>query len=194
MSNDTNPTKPVNKNVLWIIITVLLLVGNVILLVSLMNTKSDLERYSEPADEISNLEINLSDCYVRLDDAIAREKDKELQITRLDKQITKLREEAKDKAGLSRQAVREFQNSGLRNPEKEIIDDLLKHPNLIPAKSGVIEGMKFFEQNKIIILSRELVYAPFTDGTKSGKMLLEYSITSDGRISWTPIKAYEGGN
>ena len=194
MSNKETPAKPVNKNVLWIIITVLLLIGNIILIVSLMNAKGDLERYSEPADEISNLEINLSDCFVRLDDAIAREKDKDRQVTRLENQVKKLRKEAKDKAGLSRQAVREFQNSGLRNPEKEIIADLLKHPNLIPAKSGVVEGMKFFEQNKILILSRELVFAPFTDGTKSGKMILEYSITSDGRISWVPIKAYEGGN
>ncbi len=194
MSNDTVQSKPVNKNVLWIIITVLLLIGNIILIVSLMNTKSALERYSEPADEISNLEINLSDCFVRLDDAIAREKDKDRQVTRLKNQVKKLREEAQDKAGLSRQAVREFQNKGLQRPEQEIIADLLKHPNLIPAKSGVVEGMKFFEQKKIIILSREIVFAPFTDGTKSGKMILEYSITSDGRISWVPIKAYEGGN
>ena len=71
MTNDTIPAKPVNKNIIWIIITLLLLIGNILLLVSLMNAKSDLERFSDAADEISNLDIELSDCRVRLDDAMA---------------------------------------------------------------------------------------------------------------------------
>jgi len=130
MNNDTVPAKPVNKNALWIIITVLLLIGNILLVVSLMSNKSDLERYSDAADEISNLEIDLSDCFVRLEDAVAREKDKDNVVNRLDKQVKKLQEEVRGMSGLSRQAIREFQNKGLRTPEQDIIADLLKHPNL----------------------------------------------------------------
>ncbi|MCP4704072.1 MAG: hypothetical protein GY865_05640 [candidate division Zixibacteria bacterium] len=194
MTDDTTPTKPVNKNALWIIITILLMVGNILLLISLMSTKADLERFSEPADEISNLDIELSDCRVRLDDATAREKDKDRQITRLENKNKKLKDEVKGMSGLSSQAIRKFKNSGLNRPELEIIDDLMKHPNLIPVKSGSLDGMKFYEKKKVFILSENLVYAHFSDGTKNGTMILEYSVTSDGRISWVPIKAYEGGS
>jgi len=194
MTNDTIPAKPVNKNIIWIIITLLLLIGNILLLVSLMNAKSDLERFSDAADEISNLDIELSDCRVRLDDALAREKDKDRKAESLGKQVKKLREEAIGISRLSAQTIREFKNTGLRNPEQNIITDLIKHPNLIPVKSGSDNGMKFYDKKKIFVLSRNLVFAHFSDGNKGGTMILEYSITSDGRISWVPIKAYEGNN
>jgi len=192
MNDETTPIKPVNKNTIWIVVTLLLLIGNIVLLVSLMNVKGDLERYSDSADEISNLEIEISDCRVRLDDAIARDKIKERRVGTLDKQVKKLREEVKGISGLSRQTIREFINTGLRNPEQDIIADLMKHPNLIPIKSGSGDGMKFYEKKKVFILSPDLVFAHFSDGTKNGTMILEYSITSDGRISWVPLKAYEG--
>lgn len=194
MTNYTVQAKPVNKNIIWIIITSLLLTGNIFLLVSITNAKSDLERYSDAADEISNLDIELSDCRVRLDDALAREKDKERRVESLDRQVKKLREEAKGTSKLSSQTIREFKNTGLRNPEQNIITDLMKHPNLIPVKSGSDDGMKFYDKKKIFVLSRNLVFAHFSDGNKNGTMILEYSITSDGRISWLPIKAYEGNN
>ena len=194
MTNDTIPAKPVNKNIIWIIITLLLLIGNILLLVSLMNAKSDLERFSDAADEISNLDIELSDCRVRLDDAMAREKDKDRKAESLGKQVNRLREEAIGISRLSAQTIREFKNKGLRNPEQNIITDLMKHPNLIPVKSGSDNGMKFYDKKKIFVLSRNLVFAHFSDGNKGGTMILEYSITSDGRISWVPIKAYEGNN
>lgn len=194
MSHDTVSAKPVNKSTIWIIITMLLLIGNIIMLVSLMKTKGDLERYADSADEISNLEIELSDCRVRLDDAKASEQDKERRVTSLDKQVKKLREEAIGISRLSRQAVRAFKNSGLRNPEQDIITDLIKHPNLIPVKSGSDGGMKFYDKKEIFVLSSNLVFAQFSDGNKNGSMILEYSVTSDGRISWVPIKAYEGNS
>lgn len=186
--------KPVNKNAIWIIVVSLLLIGNISLLVSLMNAKNDLSRYSDVADEISNLEINLSDCRVRLDDAKAGEQDKDRRVTLLEKQVKKFREEAKTSSKLTRQTIREFQNTGLRNPEQDIIADLIKNPNLIPIKSGSADGMKFYDKKKIFVMSRNLVYAHFSDGSKNGAIILEYSITSDGRISWVPIKAYEGNN
>ncbi len=192
MSNDATPAKPANKNALWIVVFLVLAASNIILLITLNSTKGDLERYSESADEISNLEIELSDCRVRLDDAIYRETEKNRRVTQLDTQVKKLKEDVQGLSGLSRQAIRVFQNYGLRNPEAEIIADLMKHPNLIPIKSGSTEGMKFYEKKKIIILSKNLVFAHFSDGIKNGSMILEYSITSDGRISWVPIKAYEG--
>jgi hypothetical protein len=194
MTNDTIPAKPVNRNIIWIIITLLFLIGNVFLMVSLSNAKDDLERYSDAADEISNLEIELADCRVRLDDALARDEEKGWRVQSLQKQVKKLREEAIGISRLSEQTIREFKNKGLRNPEENIITDLIKHPNLIPVKSGSDDGMKFYDKKKIFVLSRNLVFAHFSDGNKGGTMILEYSITSDGRISWVPIKAYEGNN
>lgn len=194
MSNDAASAKPVNKSVIWIIVVLLLLIGNIFLLVSLSNARDDLERYSDPADEISNLEIDLADCRVRLDDAIAREKDKERRVNSLDNQVKKLREEAQEKSKLSIQTIREFKNTGLRNPEQDIINDLMKNSQLIPIKSGTEAGMKFYDKKKVYVMSRNLVFAHFSDGTKNGVMVLEYNIKSDGRINWVPIKAYEGNN
>jgi len=188
MNNDTAPAKPVNKNIVWIIITILLLIGNIFLLVSLTKTKSELERYRDPGEEISNLEIEIADCRVRLDDALAREKDNERRVKSLNRQIKRLREEVIGISKLSRQTIREFKNKGLKNPEQEIIADLMRHPNLIPIKSGSGDGMKFYDKKKVFVLSRNLVFAHFSDGNKNGTMILEYSITSDGRISWVPIK------
>jgi hypothetical protein len=70
----------------------------------------------------------------------------------------------------------------------------MKNSHLIPVNSGVEGGMKFYDKKKVYVMSRNLVFAHFSDGTKNGIMILEYSVTSDGRISWVPIKAYEGNN
>lgn len=75
---------------------------------------------------------------------------------------------------------------------KDIINDLRKHPELIPY-DGVLGGtMGFYDPEGIHILSDRWVFAGFDDGHINGYMLLSYSI-NDGKISWEVIDSYLDG-
>jgi len=75
---------------------------------------------------------------------------------------------------------------------KDIINDLMKHPKLIPY-DGVLGGtMGFYDPEGIHMLSGRWVFAGFDDGHINGYMLLSYSI-KDGKISWEVIDSYLDG-
>ncbi|HHV64455.1 MAG TPA: DUF4362 domain-containing protein [Peptococcaceae bacterium] len=75
---------------------------------------------------------------------------------------------------------------------KEIINDLMQHPELIPYE-GVLGGtMGFYDPESILVLSDRWVFAGFDDGHINGYMLLSYRI-SDGKISWEVIDFYLDG-
>ncbi len=72
---------------------------------------------------------------------------------------------------------------------QDIINDLVKHDELIPYK-GVLGGkMGFYYKERIHVLSDKWVYAYFEDGHISGYMLLSYSIDNK-EISWKVIDSY----
>lgn len=82
-----------------------------------------------------------------------------------------------------------LKQQGFNGSIQDIIDDLVKHPELIPY-AGVLGGkMGFYSPENICVLSDKWVYAGFDDGHINGYMLLAYSITN-GTISWEVIDSY----
>jgi len=82
-----------------------------------------------------------------------------------------------------------LKRQGFDGNVQDIINDLVKHNELIPYK-GVLGGkMGFYFEDKIYVLSDKWVFAYFEDGHISGYMLLNYSIDNNN-ISWKAIDSY----
>ena len=191
MKKDEPIPKKSGKNIAWIVIILLLLAGNVILLLSLLSTRSDLERYSDVRDELSNYDIELTDCRVRLEDALEREKETENRLQSKDRHLRQIQQEIEGMTTLSSKSIADLKSKGLKNPEEDIKSDLMKHPEMIPVKPSPGGEMGFYNRRQIYVLNRYLVYASFSDGKKNGMMILEYDVANNGKIVWKPLKAYE---
>lgn len=89
---------------------------------------------------------------------------------------------------LSDWAIESFRAKGLSDPVNDIISDLTKHPELIPYK-GILGGTMRFYDTESRVLNNKWVYAYFEDGHYSGYMLLEYTVSDKGKISWENIAA-----
>lgn len=75
---------------------------------------------------------------------------------------------------------------GFEGSVLDIVDDLIKHPELIPYE-GVLGGkMGFYHKDEIYVLTDQWVCANFDDGHISGSLLLRYKI-NNGAISWDII-------
>lgn len=119
----------------------------------------------------------------------------ELEIDKLKKQINDLKpatqnadQNINENIKLSDWAIESLKAKGLSDPVRDIISDLLKHPELIPYE-GILGGTMRFYENEIRVLNNKWVYAYFEDGHYSGYMLLEYDVTDNGKISWKKITA-----
>lgn len=85
--------------------------------------------------------------------------------------------------------LQELREKGLSDPEKQILDDLAKHPEII-KEEGVLGGtMGFYDMSSAVILNEKWVYAPYDDGHITGYMVAEYSVSGGGKISWKVIKS-----
>jgi hypothetical protein len=90
---------------------------------------------------------------------------------------------------LSYEQVEYFRNLGLVDPLNDIINNLKKHPELIPFK-GVLGGtMHFSEKEGVYVLNINYVLAAFSDGHIAGSMLLQYDVAPGGKISWKTVNA-----
>lgn len=85
--------------------------------------------------------------------------------------------------------INEMKKKGLANPVDDIISDLQKHPELIPYNGTLGGTMGFYFKKEIWVLNSKWVFAYFEDGHTSGYLLLEYTVTDDGRINWKRIAA-----
>jgi len=82
-----------------------------------------------------------------------------------------------------------LRRQGFNGGVQEIIDDLIKHKELIPYE-GVLGGtMDFFAKESIFVISDKWVLAYFEDGHIGGNMLLRYSI-KNGDIHWKVTDSY----
>lgn len=82
-----------------------------------------------------------------------------------------------------------LKRQGFDGSVQDIINDLLKHNELIPY-DGVLGGkMGFHSKENVYVLSDKWVYAYFDDGHINGYMLLSYSV-NNGAISWKVIDSY----
>ena len=83
--------------------------------------------------------------------------------------------------------IEQLKKKGLKEPVKNIIDDLKNHRELIPYK-----GMIFYPESRIHILSPRWVYTSLDDGHICGQMLLKYKVSKKGKISWEVVDSYLG--
>lgn len=92
-------------------------------------------------------------------------------------------------SGLTDWQISQLQRKGLENPARQLVDSLVDHPDLIPY-DGVAGGTMAFRPPTVQILSGRWMFAGFDDGHIAGHMLVEYSVASDGSLSWRAIDAY----
>ena len=79
---------------------------------------------------------------------------------------------------------------GLADPLNALAEDLMTHPELIPYK-GVMGGkMGFYSKKDIHLVTSRWVVATFEDGHVRGRMLLEYTVATEGKIYWRVLSAY----
>lgn len=77
---------------------------------------------------------------------------------------------------------------GLQNPINDLVQDLMKHKELIPCKGTLGGTPGFYNPNGITVLSKKRVIADFDDGHVEGTIELTFSV-SNGAISWTVLQA-----
>lgn len=84
-----------------------------------------------------------------------------------------------------------LKGKGLDNPYKELIEDLLKHQELIREK-GVLGGtMQFLAGKRTIVLGPDRVLAEYEDGHIGGQGLFQYKVVAPGKISWQYLSHQE---
>ncbi len=110
-------------------------------------------------------------------------------VTALTKEKDDLSVQRNNFPGLSDLDIRRFKKKSIADPAYYIIDDLLKSPGLIPVE-GTLGGTPFFDRSTTWILSKQWVYAVFSDGHFEGKILLKYNIADDQKINWEVIDYY----
>jgi hypothetical protein len=86
--------------------------------------------------------------------------------------------------------VEELRQKGLENPARDITEDLMDHPELIPYEGAVGGEMRFHSQGEIHILGPKWVIAYFEDGHTPGCMILEYEVSDQGEITWKVVASY----
>lgn len=91
--------------------------------------------------------------------------------------------------GLSAHDVARFQRKGLEDPVGDILRDLTGRVDLIPDE-GVLGGTMYIVTRDSYILTDRWVLATYEDGHIRGRMLAEYRVQDDGRITWRRIDAY----
>jgi len=78
---------------------------------------------------------------------------------------------------------------GFEGNVQDIINDLVRHDELIPYEGALGGKMGFYSEDRIYVLSDKWVFAYFEDGHAYGYMLLSYSIDNN-KISWKIIDSY----
>lgn len=69
------------------------------------------------------------------------------------------------------------------NPERRILQELGKRPELIPQEA-VLGGSMAFVLQESVVLNRHWVLAVFEDGHVRGQALFEYQIHNQDEFSW----------
>lgn len=142
---------------------------------------------------ISSYQTRLTILNQRVDDLEASknawtQKEEKLtsEIADLNKQIEKDTELKKTFPTDNPEIINSLRRKGFNGGMQEIIDDLIKHKELIPFE-GVLGGtMGFYRKEDVYVISDKWVLAYFNDGHIGGNMILNYSVKS-GNISWNLI-------
>lgn len=106
----------------------------------------------------------------------------------LKEEIKKLKE-AFAESKLDDLAAFELEKKNYFGSPKDIITELVKHPELIPYE-GVLGGEILFREEGAKVLSHEWIFAPFDDGHISGYLLIHYSIVDGKPGDWKVVDSY----
>jgi hypothetical protein len=77
---------------------------------------------------------------------------------------------------------------GLKDPINGLVQDLMKHNEIIPCEGAVGGKPGFNDPNRIAVLSKDHVIADYDDGHVEGTIELTFMI-SNGTISWKVVNA-----
>lgn len=163
--------KSYRERFFWISLTIILVVSPLVLLLENINYKG----------KLIGIQQHEKMLIAEIEDLKSSLKEKENLLNLLENQ---------SKPEIYIFEIKQLKKKGLQNPIKDIITDLMKHKELIPYK-GVLGGtMGFYNEEHIHVLTSKWVLASFADGHIAGKMLLEYSVSDNGKISWKVINSY----
>ena len=79
-------------------------------------------------------------------------------------------------------------SKGLQSPLHDLVQDLMKHNELIPCKGTLGGTPGFNDPNRIAVLSRNRVIAEYDDGHVEGTIGLTFTILN-GAISWKVVNS-----
>lgn len=91
--------------------------------------------------------------------------------------------------GLSEFDLRRLQRKGLPNPVFDLMQDLARRDDLIPAEA-FFGGTMYIIPGEVYVLTDRWVLAGFEDGHARGNLWLEYDVREDGQISWRVLDWY----
>jgi hypothetical protein len=92
-------------------------------------------------------------------------------------------------AGLSEHDIALLKQRGLKNPAADIAYDLVNNRGFILHEASFEKEIGFYFRSNVQILTPQWVLADFDNGQMCGKVILEYSVTDDGRIAWKVINS-----
>jgi hypothetical protein len=85
--------------------------------------------------------------------------------------------------------IERLKQEGLEDPPRQLRENLLARPDLIPFP-GVVGGtMRFASGDGIVLLAPPFAFARFEDGHIQGNMLLQYSVGPGAQIEWERLWA-----
>lgn len=94
---------------------------------------------------------------------------------------------ADELGSLSGSDISRLQKQGLRNPEVDLKNSLMKNQGSLISAKGSVGGTMAIRD--IRILNDRYALAYFEDGHNGGNMLLKYSVTK-GAITWKVLDSY----
>ncbi len=115
--------------------------------------------------------------------------EKETELSELQQQIEDLSETAENENQLDPVTAGNLKQLHYEGSEKDIIEELVLHPELIPY-DGILGGTMQLSAEGAEVLSHEWILAPFSDGHTLGYLLVEYKV-KDGKLTdWKTIDSY----
>lgn len=109
---------------------------------------------------------------------------KQKELDSLKQQLSSKQKELDSVPKLDQLYIDKYSRRNLSDPQKIIVEDLLKRVDLIPQKA-VLGGVMKIEN--VALLSPDYAYATYSDGHILGHMILKFYVSNDGKIDWQLI-------
>ncbi|WP_114417217.1 hypothetical protein [Marinospirillum perlucidum] len=91
--------------------------------------------------------------------------------------------------GFDDQDLAYLKDQGLARPIKQLLTDLLAHPDLLPQQEAGETPFVFVER-QLRLLNRRWLLVDFTNTQRSGQALYAFEVTAEGQIEWQLLDYY----